>query len=156
MNRTGIGLLSGGVEMQHKRWIPALLIGISLLASGCGGGSGEDAANEQATVEENGGQTRVVLTPEAARRLDVRTTKVSKGTGEMTVIPFAAVLYDPDGKTWTYTSPKPLVYVRADISVERIDGDRAILSDGPPSGTPVVTVGATEIWGVEYGGIEED
>jgi hypothetical protein len=31
-----------------------------------------------------------------------------------------------------------------------------ILSGGPPVGTPVVTVGSAEIWGVEYGGIEED
>ena len=36
------------------------------------------------------------------------------------------------------------------------DGDKVILSGGPPVGTPVVTVGSTEIWGVEYGGIEED
>jgi hypothetical protein len=142
--------------MQQRHWIPAVLIGISLLVAGCGGESGNEAASEPATVEEVAGQTRVILTPEAARRLDIRTTPVRRGAGEETVIPFAAVLYDPNGETWTYTSPKPLVYVRKDISVERIEGDRAILKAGPPSGTPVVTVGATEIWGVEYGGIEED
>ena len=37
----------------------------------------------------------------------------------------------------------------------RIDGERAILAKGPAPGTAVVTVGATELWGVEYGGIEE-
>ncbi len=58
--------------------------------------------------------------------------------------------------TWTYTSPEHLVFQRQDISVARIDGDSAVLTSGPPVGTVVVTVGATEIWGVEYGGIEED
>ena len=37
-----------------------------------------------------------------------------------------------------------------------IDGERAILTKGPAAGTAVVTLGATELWGVEYGGIEED
>ena len=31
------------------------------------------------------------------------------------VIPYSAVLYDADGATWMYTSPKPLVFVRQDI-----------------------------------------
>jgi hypothetical protein len=66
------------------------------------------------------------------------------------------VLYDPDGATWTYTSPKPLEYVRANITVKSIDGQRAILTKGPAPGTAVVTLGATELWGVEYGGIKED
>jgi hypothetical protein len=32
----------------------------------------------------------------------------------------------------------------------------AFLTRGPPVGTRVVTAGATEIWGAEYGDIEED
>ena len=51
---------------------------------------------------------------------------------------------------------QPLVFERADITVDRIDGERAILAKGPAPGTAVVTVGATELWGVEYGGIQED
>jgi hypothetical protein len=31
-----------------------------------------------------------------------------------------------------------------------------LLTKGPVVGTKVVTEGATEIWGVEYGGIQED
>jgi hypothetical protein len=101
---------------------------------------------------------RVTMTAEAAKRVGVETVEVrSDPSGaSRTVIPYDAVLYDPTGETWTYTSPKPLVYERADINVVRIDGDSAILDQGPPVGTSVVTVGATEIWGVEYGGIEED
>jgi hypothetical protein len=53
-------------------------------------------------------------------------------------------------------SPEPLVFVRQDVKVARVRGDEAILADGPPVGTSVVTVGQVELWGVEYGEIEED
>jgi hypothetical protein len=134
-----------------------VVIGIALLAAGCGG-SEEEAAVEPATVQtiEGTDLSRVVLTAAAAKRIGVRTAPARGAGGKRTVIPYDAVLYDPNGGTWTYTSPKHLVFVRQDITVDRIDGDRAILSAGPASGTPVVTIGATEIWGVEYGGIEED
>ena len=141
--------------MRHTVLIAAVLTSFALFVAGCGGGS-EEGASEPAKVENVSGQAQVVLSPEAAKRLGVQTARVRAGNGATTMIPFAAVLYDPDGATWTYTNPKPLVYVRKDVSVERIDGNRAFLKAGPPSGTPVVTVGATEIWGVEYGGIEED
>ena len=48
------------------------------------------------------------------------------------------------------------MFVRADITVKQHHGERAILTKGPAPGTAVVTLGATELWGVEYGGIEED
>ena len=144
--------------MKRIRWTvtSVALIAFALLAGGCGGSSGEEAVSEPARVESGGGVTKVVLSADAAKLLGVETAPVHAAAGGKRLIPFAAVLYDPNGKTWTYTSPKPLVFVRRDIRVDRIDGERAILSAGPPTGTPVVTVGATEIWGVEYGGIEED
>ena len=68
------------------------------------------------------------------------------------VVPSGAVLYDAQGKTWVYTNPEPLVYVRHPITVDYFDGDRVILSsDGPATGTTVVTVGAAELFGAEYG-----
>jgi hypothetical protein len=130
------------------------VLGLSL--SACGGSSESPAASDTAHVTElAGGVIRVTLSADAARRLDVKTAPATS-EGGATVIPYDAVLYDPNGETWTYTSPKPLNYVRADITVDRIEGDRAILTKGPTPGTAVVTVGATELWGVEYGGIEED
>jgi hypothetical protein len=130
---------------------------VTLVLSACGGTAEEDAAESPAAVEQIKGTelNRVTLTAEAARRLDVQTV-AARSDGKRTVIPYAAVLYDPDGRTWTYTSPEQLVFVRKDISVDRIDGDSAILTAGPSPGTAVVTVGADELWGVEYGGIEED
>ena len=136
--------------------LPAVVIGAFLLA-GCGGQGGDESAATPAVVEQVKGTelNRITLTPEAAKRLDVR-TEAARSNGKRTVIPYAAVLYDPDGKTWTYTSPQHLVFVRKDVSVDRIDGDSATLTAGPPAGTAVVILGADELWGVEYGGIEED
>jgi hypothetical protein len=130
---------------------------LTLFLSACGGSADDGATESPAAVEQINGTefNRITLTAEAAKRLDVQTATV-RSTGERTVIPYAAVLYDPDGRTWTYTSPERLVFVRKDISVDRIDGDSAILAKGPSAGTAVVTVGGDELWGVEYGGIEED
>jgi hypothetical protein len=144
--------------LRRNGFVPVVIIGCALLGAGCGGESEEVAADEPAMVEaiEGTDLSRVVLTSRAAQRIGVRTAPTRGASGNRTVIPYDAVLYDPNGATWTYTSPQHLVFVRKDITVDRIDGERAILSAGPASGTPVVTVGATEIWGVEYGGIEED
>jgi len=43
------------------------------------------------------------------------------------------------------------VFVRTQVRVDRIDGDVALLLDGPPSGTSVVTVGLAELFGAETG-----
>ena len=69
--------------------------------------------------------------------------------GPETVIPYAAVFYTATGDTWAYTNPEPLTFVRVPIVVDRIRGDRAFLSDGPPSGMEVVTQGAAELYGTE-------
>ncbi len=74
------------------------------------------------------------------------------GSGEpRKTIPYGAVLYDPTGKTWVYTNPSELVFVREPIQIQTIAGDDVILSEGPPSGAPVVTVGAAELYGTEFG-----
>ena len=141
---------------MRRFFIVGMLL-VTLVLSACGGTAQEDASESPAAVEQIKGTelNRVTLTPEAAKRLDVQTV-AARSAGKRTVIPYAAVLYDPDGRTWTYTSPEQLVFVRKDINVDRIDGDSAILTAGPSPGTAVVTVGADELWGVEYGGIEED
>jgi hypothetical protein len=146
---------------RHRTdWVIVVaLLAVPLLLTACGGTANEEAGADPAAVEQVKGTdiTRVKLTAEAARLLGVRTERVrNEVAGSRTVIPYDAVLYDADGGTWTYTSPNPLVYQRADIRVARIDGVSAILTRGPPAGTWVVTAGATEIWGVEYGDIEED
>ncbi len=71
--------------------------------------------------------------------------------GPRKVVPYSAVIYDLHGDTWTYTNPEPLVFVRHRITVDYIERDTAVLLDGPPAGTAVVTVGAAELFGVELG-----
>jgi len=65
------------------------------------------------------------------------------------IVPYGAVYYDAKGAAWVYVNPKPLTFERQHISVERIVGDRAVLSEGPAAGTPIVTVGAAMLYGAE-------
>lgn len=83
-------------------------------------------------------------------RVRVELSLMGSGTRRK-VVPYSAVLYGLNGETWAYTSPKPLVFVRRPIKVDYVDGDLAILSDGPTSGTRIVTVGVAELFGTEYG-----
>ena len=99
--------------------------------------------------------SRVTLTPKAAERIGVtldlvRDQRVARSATVRKVVPYGAVLYDPAGRTWVYTSPDSLVFVRREIVVEYIEGDLAVLTDGPPAGTRVVTLGATELHGAEF------
>lgn len=67
------------------------------------------------------------------------------------IVSYAAVIYDVHGDAWVYTSPESLAFVREQITVDYIEGDRAVLLDGPPAGTAIVTVGAAELLGTELG-----
>lgn len=144
--------------MRHgNRWMIALLLLACLQLAACTQKSADAASKvEPAKVEhvEASDLSRITLTEQAAKRLGIETTAVrdaSVGGKQRKVIPYAAVIYDPQGETWTYTSPEPLVFVRHAISIDQIQGDQAILSDGPPSGTAVVTVGVAELFGTEVG-----
>ena len=81
----------------------------------------------------------------------VRVELAVSGAAMRRIVATSSVLYDAKGKTWVYTSPEPMVFVRHAITVDHIDGDRVVLSDGPAPGTTVVTVGAAELLGTEYG-----
>ena len=145
--------------MTARKLVLLVVLPLAFAAAGCGGGSGEQESPSPAVIEHAKGSNaeRVRLTAEAARRIGVRTAVVRRaGGGPDIVIPYGALLYDPDGNTWAYTSPKPLVFQRQNVKVASIDGNTVLLSKGPSAGAKVVTEGATEIWGVEYGGIEED
>ena len=134
--------------MKHiNLWIILALILASLLAA-CA--PKENAATKVNPVKlepiEGTEFKRVILTEKAAQRLNIQTAEVS---GES--IPYAAVIYDTEGNTWIYTNPAPLTFVRAPIVVDHIQGDQAILSQGLDSGTSVVTLGVSELYGAETG-----
>ncbi|HEU0020054.1 MAG TPA: hypothetical protein VFR55_00040 [Dehalococcoidia bacterium] len=110
------------------------------------------AKPKPATSEEIDQDRQILrLTDRAAERLQVQTAPVLAGEGTRTVIPFDAVVYWPDGSSWVYVMTADLEYVRQPIIVEAVDGDTAVLSDGPPAGAQVVTVGQSEFWGFESG-----
>jgi hypothetical protein len=111
---------------------------------------------EAVTVEAIPGSDleRLTLSEHAAKRLGVQTTPVAAGPAgqaSRTSVPYSAIVYDAAGATWMYTSPNPLVFVRHEVVVDRVTADQAFLSAGPAIGTPVVTVGAAELWGIETG-----
>jgi len=85
-----------------------------------------------------------------AKKIGLKTA-VIRMDGEQKVIPYDALLYDSKGRAFAYTSPKPLTFVRKEIKVERMDGDRVGLAEGPPAGTRVVTTGNDEVYGTEVG-----
>ncbi len=92
---------------------------------------------------------RVIFDAVAAKRVGVKTTPIRQD-GQGKIMPYAALIYDADGNTYAYTAPEPLTYVRQEISVDHFDGDSVVLSDGPPIGTEVVTVGVDEVYGTEF------
>lgn len=134
----------------------AVLVVAGLIAVGCAPTSTDDPAKVEAVVVEKiegSDLERLTLSPKAAERLGVETAPVgasSVGAG-LTAVPYAAIIYDKEGATWTYTNPSGLAYVRHEVIVDHIAGDLAILTSGPDVGTFVVTIGAAELWGVETG-----
>lgn len=143
--------------MRHReRWIIAAFLVAGLPLSACAASSPEETGDPPAKVQliEGSDQARVILSEDAARRLGIETTEVqasssAPGAGTL-IIPYAAVLYDPAGDTWTYTNPEPLVFIRQPVQISDIREGQAYLGSGPPAGTQVVTVGASELLGIEY------
>jgi hypothetical protein len=68
------------------------------------------------------------------------------------VVPYNALYYDAKGQPWVYVNTQPLTYERQRVTVQRVVGQVAVVSDGPPVGTQVVTVGASLLYGTEIFG----
>ena len=128
------------------------ILALSLVSCADSSAKTEADENKAAIVEAIGdtGFSRVTLTDDSAKRIGLRTAKVL-GDGNGTTIPFAAVLYDPDGHSWTFVREKGLTFVRKAITVTRVDGDVASLSSGPAIDTEVATIGAVQLYGAEIG-----
>ena len=135
--------------------IAVLLIVAGLAAtalSACSSDSSDEAAaDEPASVEPIKGTSynTITLSADAEKRLGIETAPVSEKGGRK-VVPYAAVSYTPNGGTYVYTSPADHTFVRKPISVRTVKKGEAILSQGPPAGTAVVTVGSAELFGTEY------
>jgi hypothetical protein len=134
--------------------IVLVLLGISLLLSACAPAAAPEEENKPVTLEPIAGTdlNRLTLTEKAAERLGLETepviTQQVNGVDQL-VVPYAALLYDTSGQAWVYVSVEPLVFMREAITVDSIQGDQVILSEGLEAGANVVTLGATELYGSE-------
>lgn len=139
------------------RWTIMVLIIAGLQLSACSPNPSAKAEKVPPSVLEpieGSDIQRVILTEKAAERIDIQTSPIRDeqvNGSERKVVPYAAVIYDLSGATWVYTNPAPLSFVRESITIDFIEGDRAILVNGPSSGTEVVTVGVAELYGAETG-----
>jgi hypothetical protein len=151
--------------MQHgQRWIAAVLILPCVAVGACGRSSSFDSEasgdEHAARVEpvEGTDVARITLTSVAARRIGIQTApagqaRLHRGAIRRT-IPYDALLYDAQGRPFIYINPSPLKYQRQPVSVASIRRHVVLLRRGPAPGTRVVTVGAAELLGTEYG-VEE-
>ncbi len=73
------------------------------------------------------------------------------GTTSGLAIPSAAILRDIHGGEWVYQRTAKDVFVRQRVEVASEAGGRAVLTRGLASGAEVVTDGAAELFGIEFG-----
>src|SRR6476620_9102780 len=131
------------------------LVGCAQIASAGSAPEGPPAAAQLSEPDQNGVKT-VTLTEQAAQRLGITSATIrsvasrsSHRTRSMLAMPYAALVYDENGKTWAYVVTHPLTYVRQPITVDHIDADEAYLAAGPATGSSVVTTGSEELLGAE-------
>lgn len=139
--------------MKSNRWQAAVLVMMIPLAVACSDVEvAESSYDAPATLKEVKGTDlmEVTLTDRAVERVGLTTEAVTAGP-EGLVIPYSAVIYSADGTTWVYKVVKGTTFVRTEVAIARIDGDRAFLVTGPEAGTKLATVGATELYGTENG-----
>ena len=143
---------------RSRAWIGAVALLPGVMA--CGGSPGPSLAHEEPAIVEaldgDASRHRITLTEKAAQRLGIELAHASAATGAAGSIhlPYSAVIYDAEGNAWTYVAEQPLVFVREPVTVDNVlpndFGGLAVLSQGPPVGTSVVSVGVAELFGTEF------
>lgn len=79
------------------------------------------------------------------------TLPIAGGTTDGLSVPTSAIVRDIYGGDWVYAKTAPDVFIRQRIEVASTQGDRAILARGLTPGAEVVTAGAAELFGTEFG-----
>ncbi len=74
-----------------------------------------------------------------------------RGGSNATVIPASALLHDIHGGVWVYEQTAPHLFTRRRVEVRDTTGGLAVLLRGPKPGALIVTTGAAELYGVEFG-----
>ena len=65
--------------------------------------------------------------------------------------PRKSIIYDIYGGTWVYVQTADHVFERQRVLIRHMMGDRVVLAEGPAADTQVVTDGAAELFGTEFG-----
>lgn len=99
-------------------------------------------------MENDGGRLR------PGQKLSVKLAM--QGEEKSLVVPLAAIIYDIHGNAWVYEQTAERTYVRRRLLVRFVDhsqksGPRAVVSSGIKEGAQVVTEGAAELQGTEFG-----
>jgi len=81
----------------------------------------------------------------------VSVTLSLKDTEQSLVVPYSSILYDMYGSAWVYQNTEPQVYVRRRVELNYVLDELAILTRGPAVGARVVSAGAAELFGTEFG-----
>ncbi|MCB9852084.1 MAG: efflux RND transporter periplasmic adaptor subunit [Phycisphaerales bacterium] len=75
----------------------------------------------------------------------------AKGETSALVIPQTSVVYDIHGDAWVYLAKEDDTFVRRRITIRRVTGGNVVVATGLDEGDRVVTQGAAELFGVEFG-----
>jgi hypothetical protein len=109
----------------------------------------EDAKRSMLTVYYAVPGTDHGLTMNQRMRVELQITGAED---KQKVVPYSSVYYDAKGNAWVYLNPKPYVFERQKVTVDRIAGNFAVLAEGPETGTAVVSTGAALLYGAEIFG----
>ncbi len=74
-----------------------------------------------------------------------------RGTSDQVTVPRSSLLYDLHGFTWVYIQISEHVYERRRIEVHSTMDKMIVVARGLAAGEPVVTEGAAELFGIEFG-----
>jgi RND family efflux transporter MFP subunit len=78
-----------------------------------------------------------------------------KGEDESLTVPLASLVRDIHGNAWVYTKAGDHAFSRRLLMVDRTVGDLAVVASGKiKPGDRVVTTGAAELFGAEFGGFK--
>lgn len=81
----------------------------------------------------------------------VSVTLTLRGREEALVAPWSSILFDFEGGAWVYENRAPHLFTRRRVELKHVVDSLAILARGPAAGTKVVTTGAAELFGTEFG-----
>lgn len=137
-------------SLRNLVLILPVVLACTLQACSKPGGGHAAAVKHSSMVAEGDGIHRITLSDEAAKRLRLEFAQPMKGGDHMT-LPYTTLLYDPKGKEWVYVSLSPTTFKRAALKVKAIEGDTVHYTEGPAEGTRIVTWGAVQLSGIEYG-----